>query len=177
MNATQSADRPERTRRRSWLDRPALDWAAVGLIVFFVLQWTPLVSLFTATSQDGQRSAMSSTASVLGTIAGFTVAALFFYSALDNPATRRVRVEWGGHLAGVFLRALAVMFLASVVCGFTAVSVPNRAGAVVFLAAMLAGFAKLARLILVVAALLHGQRHDAQQKPVAAVRTTRRPVA
>lgn len=34
-----------------------------------------------------------------------------------------------------------------------------------FLIAILAGFAKLARLILVVVALLHGQRHDAQQKP------------
>ena len=177
MNATRSADRPERARHRGWLDRPALDWAVVGIIVFVVFRWTPLVGLFTGTSPDGQRSAMCSTASVLGTIAGFSVAALFFYSALDNPATRYVRSEWGGHLAGVFLRALAVMFLASVVCGFTAVSVPNQAGAVVFLAAMLAGFVKLARLILIVAALLQGQRHDAQQKPVATVRTTRRPVA
>jgi len=55
-----------------------------------------------------------------------------------------------------------VMFLASVVCGFTAVSVPNRAGAVVFLVATLVWFVKLARLILIVAALLYGQRHDAQ---------------
>lgn len=175
MNATQAANRPERTRHRGSLDRPALDWVVVGLIVFVVLRWTPLVGLFTSTSQDGQRSAMSSTASVLGTIAGFSVAALFFYSALNNPATRHVRTEWGGHLAGVFLRALAVIFLASVVCGFTVVSVPNPAGAVVFLVATLAGFTKLARLILIVVALLHGQRHNAQQNPVATVRTTRRP--
>lgn len=149
----------------------------MGVIVFVVLRWIPLVRLFTATSQDGQRSAMGSTASALGTIAGFSIAALFFHSSLDNPATRRVRAEWGGRLAGVFLRALAVMFLASMVCGFTVVSVPNRVGAIVFLVAVLAGFTKLARMILIVAALLHGQRHDAQQKPVAAVRTTRRPVA
>jgi hypothetical protein len=176
VNAAQSAERPQRTRRRSWLDRPTLDWVVVGLIVFVVLWWTPLVRLFTATSQDGQRSAMSSTASALGTIAGFSIAALFFYSALDNPATQRVRVEWGGYLAGMFLRALAVMFLASMVCGFTAISVPNHVGAIVFLIAILAGFIKLARIILIVAALLHGQRHDAQHKP-AALRTTRRPTA
>lgn len=106
---------------------------------------------------------------------GFSIAALCFYSALDNPATQRARTEWGGHLAGVFLRALAVMFVASMVCGFTAISVPNRLGAMVFLVAMLTGFTKLGRTILIVAALPHGQRYDAQQKPVA-VRTTRRPM-
>jgi len=176
VNAAQSTDRPQRTRHRSWLDRPILDWLMVGVIAFVVLRWTPLVRLFTATSQDGQRAAMSSTASALGTIAGFSIAALFFYSALDNPATQRMRAEWGGHLAGVFLRALAVMFLASIVCGFTAISVPSRVGAIVFLGAMLTGFTKLGRTILIVAALLHGQSYDAQQRPVA-VRVTRRPMA
>jgi hypothetical protein len=41
------------------------------------------------------------------------------------------------------------MFLAAAVCGFTAVSVPNRAGATGFFVAM-AGFVKLIRLLLIV---------------------------
>jgi len=69
MNAAQSPDRPER-ERRGLLDRPVFDWLLVGVIVFVVLRWTPLVGLFTGTSQDGQRSAMSNIASVLGTITG-----------------------------------------------------------------------------------------------------------
>lgn len=82
------------------------------------------------------------------------------------------------------------MFLASVVCGFTAVSVPNWAGAIVFLIAMLAGFAKLARLFLIVAALVRrlinarsrpSRRHllldrrfrvDGNSPPVACARST-----
>jgi len=79
-------------------------------------------------------------------------------------------------MAGVFLRALVVMFLASVTCGFTVVGVPNSTGAIVFLVATLAGFAKLGRLLLVVAALLHGQRHDARGKPIASLRPARRNV-
>jgi len=173
VNAAQPTDRPQRTRHRSLLDRPILDWVVWGMIAFVLLRWTPLVRLFTGTSQDGQRAAMSSSASALGTIAGFSIAALFFYSALDNPATQRVRAEWGSQLVGMFLRALTVMFLASIVCGFTAVTVPNRIGTAVFLIAMLAGFTKLARTMLIVKALLHGQRYDAQLKPVT-VRMTRR---
>lgn len=69
MNAAQLTDRPQRTRHRSWLDRPILDWVLVSVIAFVLLRWTPIVSLFTTTNQEGQRAAMSSTASALGTIA------------------------------------------------------------------------------------------------------------
>lgn len=86
-------------------------------------------------SQEGQRPAMSSTASVLGTA-----------PALDNPSTRYVRARWVGKDAGVSARPRGdVPQLGHV--RFAAVSVPNPAGAIVFLA----GIAKLGRLILIAA--------------------------
>lgn len=160
------------TTARGPLDRPIFDWLLVGIVVLVVLRFTPLVELFTAADEDGQRSAMSSISSLLANVAAFGVAAVFAYAALDNPTTRKVRARWGGHLSGVFLRGLALMFLTAAVCGICAVTVPHPAGAIVFLIALLIGFAKLLRLLLVVAVLLMGQRSDTkrQLRPVPRVR-------
>ncbi|MGH4011213.1 MAG: hypothetical protein ACRDTH_24150 [Pseudonocardiaceae bacterium] len=150
--------------RRGILDRPILDWLLVAVVAFAMLWFTPVVALFTATNQDGQRSAMSSISSLLANVAAFGVAALFAYSALENPTTRRMRVRWGPHLTGVFIRSLGAMFVAAIISGFAAVSVPNPAGAIVFFVASLAGFMKLMRLLGVVAALLKGQDEDARRE-------------
>ena len=165
-------DTRDDTAARGPLDRPIVDWVLVGIAVLVVLRFTPLVEMFTATDKDGQRSAMSSISSLLANVAAFGVAAVFAYSALDNPTTRKVRARWGGHLSGVFLRGLGLMFVAAAVCGSCAVSVPNAAGAIVFLVALLVGFVKLLRLLLVVAVLLMGQRSDVkrQLRPVPRVR-------
>jgi hypothetical protein len=158
--------------RRGPLDRPILDWVVAAVLVVVVVRWTPLVAMFVATDQGGQRSAMGSTASLLGSIAAFGVAALFAYSALDNPTTRKIRARWGGHLAGTFIRGLGTMFLAAAVAGFCQVSVPNPAGTIVFFSSVTIGTVKLLRVLLVVAALLGGQRQDTSRsmRPVARVR-------
>lgn len=150
--------------RRGVRDRPILDWVLVAVIVVPVLWFTPVVHLFVTTDADGQRSAMGSMSSLLANVAAFGVAALFAYSALSNPTTRRMRARWGPHLTGVFLRSLGVMFLAATVAGFTAVSVPHPAGAIVFFTVTLLGFVKLLRLLLVVGSLLKGQDDDAQRE-------------
>ncbi|MBN9113667.1 MAG: hypothetical protein J0I34_33450 [Pseudonocardia sp.] len=133
------------------------------VIVVLLLWLAPVVSLFTGTDADGQRSAMSSMSSLLANVASFGVAALFAYSALSNPTTRRMRARWGTHLTGVFLRSLGIMFLSATVCGFTAVSVPHKAGAIVFLSAAVIAVVKLVRLLLVVGSLLKGQVDDARR--------------
>lgn len=158
--------------RRGPLDRPILDWLIAALPVFVVVRWTPLISMFAATDHSGQRSAMGTMASLLGGIAAFGVAALFAYSALDNPTTRKIRARWGGHLAGTFIRGLAVMFLAAAVAGFCQVSVPNPAGTIVFFSAVMIGTVKLLRVLAVVAALLSGQKRDTRRsiRPIARVR-------
>lgn len=160
------------TPRRGPLDRPSLDWVIVAVVAFAVVWFTPAVSLFTAADQDGQRSAMSSMSSLLANVAAFGVAALFAYSALANPTTRRMRARWGPHLTGVFLRSLGIMFLAATIAGFTAISVPDPAGAIIFFIATLLGFVKLMRLLLVVGSLLKGQDADArrEERPIPQVR-------
>ncbi|GAA1280929.1 hypothetical protein GCM10009609_51140 [Pseudonocardia aurantiaca] len=152
------------TSRRGPIDRPSLDWVLVAVIAFPVLWWSPVVQLFGATDPDGQRSAMSSTSSLLANVAAFGVAALFAYSALENPTTRRMRARWGPHLTGVFLRSLGVMFLGAIVIGYAAVSVPNPAGTIVFFVVSLLAFVKLLRMLLVVASLLKGQDADARRE-------------
>lgn len=160
------------SRRRGLLDRPILDWGIAAVPVLIVVWRTPLVAMFAATDPGGQRSTMGTIASLLGGIAAFGVAALFAYSALDNPTTRKVRARWGGHLSGVFLRGLAAMFLAAAVAAFCQVSVPNPAGTIVFFSAVTIGTVKLLRVLLVVAALLSGQRQDTRRsmRPIARVR-------
>lgn len=161
----------DKERRRGPLDWPSLDWPVAALTVLVVVKWTPLIDLFVKTDNDGQRSAMSSVSSLLANVAAFGVAALFAFSALSNPTAQKMRARWGGHLAGVFLRALAAMFLAAAVAGVCAVTVPNPAGAIVFLSAIVVGTVKLVRVLLTVASLLHGQREDAREalRPVAEV--------
>lgn len=158
--------------RRGVLDRPILDWLIAAVPVFVVVRYTPLVGLFAATPVDGQRSAIGTMAQLLGGVAAFGVAALFAYSALDNPTTRKIRARWGGHLSGTFLRGLAVMFLSAAVVGFCQVSVPNQIGIIVFFSAATIGTVKLLRMLLVVAALLSGQRQDTRRslRPIARVR-------
>jgi hypothetical protein len=152
------------TSRRGLLDRPSFDWVLVTIVAVPVLWFTPVVRLFVTTDADGQRSAMSSMSSLMANVAAFGVAALFAYSALANPTTRRMRARWGPYLTGVFLRSLGVMFLAATVAGFTAVSVPHPTGAIVFFVASLLGFVKLLRLLLVVGSLLKGQDADARRE-------------
>ena len=149
--------------RRGLLDRPVLDWIIVACTAVLVICLTPVVRLFGATDADGQRSTMSSMSSLLANVAAFGVAALFAYSALENPTTRRMRARWGPHLTGVFLRGLGIMFLCATLAGGAAVSVPNPAGTIVFFVASLLGFVKLLRLLLVVASLLKGQDADARR--------------
>lgn len=160
------------SRSRGPLDRPILDWLIAAVPVYVVVCYTPIVAMFAAADASGQRSAMGTIASLLGGIAAFGVAALFAYSALDNPTTRKVRARWGGHLAGTFLRGLAVMFLAAAVAGFCQVSVPNPAGITVFFSAVMIAAVKLLRVLLIVAALLSGQRQDTRRsmRPIARVR-------
>jgi small-conductance mechanosensitive channel len=156
------------TNRRGLVDRPIVDWVIVAVIVVPLVLFTPLITLFVGTDADGQRGAMSSVSSLLANVAAFGVAALFAYSALENPITRRMRARWGPHLTWVFLRSLGIMFIAAAVTGMTAVSVPSKVGTVVFLTATLVGSVKLLRLLLVVAALLKGQDMDAQRDARAA---------
>lgn len=146
------------------LDRPALDWLVIGTITL-VAAVTPLQRLFTYADIEAQRSTMASVASVLGTVAAFTVAALFFYAGLDNPSTQRVREAWGGYLSRTFLGSLAVIIVAALVCGFTGLAAPSVGATVTFFAAITAALVKLGRLTLVVSALLRGQRHDDSEKP------------
>lgn len=151
------------------VDRPSADWLVIAALTA-AASLSPLERLFTCANVDAQRGTMTSTGAVLGTVAAFTIAALFFYAGLDNPATRRVRDAWGGVLSRTFLGALAVIILGALVCGFTGLAVPSTGATVTFFASVVAAVVKLGRLTLVVAALLRGQRYDGKEKPDLQVR-------
>jgi len=76
------------TRWRKLGERPAVDWLLIFLLAG-AASLSPLRALFTCANADAQRGTMTSTGAVLGTVAAFAIAALFFYAGLDNPATRQ----------------------------------------------------------------------------------------
>jgi small-conductance mechanosensitive channel len=156
-------------RVRRLLDHPLIDWIAIGIIAG-TASASPLVGWFKSVDVVAQRQTMGNTCVVLGVLAAFSTAALFFYAGLDNPSTRRVRERWSGRLAGTFLRALSVIVVSTLVCGFTGLGSPSTGATVVFFIAIIVSVVKLGRLLLVVSALLHGQDYDARLLPELRVR-------
>lgn len=153
------------------LDRPSLDWLLIASAALLV-GLSPAVDWFSRADLVAQRDTMENTCSVLGTIAAFSMAALFFYAGLDNPTTRRVRARWAGRMSGVFLRALAVIVLGAFVSAFAGLGAPQPAATIVFFTALITSIVKVGRLMLVVTGLLRGQDHDVREKPKIKVRDT-----
>ncbi|SDK48534.1 hypothetical protein SAMN04487820_108205 [Actinopolyspora mzabensis] len=68
-------------------------------------------------------------------------------------------------MAGVFLRALLLMFLGSLVCTFTGLGVPTKSATLIFFAALTVSLIKMTRLTLVVFLLMRGQSYDDEELP------------
>lgn len=126
----------------------------------------------TAADCSAQRSLMTTVAGILGTVASFTIAAMFFYAGADSPSVRAVRTRWGGWFSGAFLRALATLLTGAFVNAFASLGVPSSAATIVFFSAVCVSLAKLGRILLIVAALLVGQQADEQELPSLERRTT-----
>jgi hypothetical protein len=158
--------------RRSWYERPLLDWLVAGLITV-VLALTPVQRLMTDADHTAQRAVMGNVASILGVVASFTIAALFFYAGADNPSARAVRARWGTWFAGAFLRSLGVVLIGAFGCAFTQLGVPGTGATVVFLAFSSLAVVKLGRIVLLVGALLVAEQADSAELPPLETRVQR----
>lgn len=151
-------------RRRSWYERPSLDWLVAGTITT-ALALTPVQRLMTNADCTAQRAVMGNVASILGVIASFTIAAMFFYAGADNPSARAVRARWGTWFAGAFLRSLGVVLVGAFGCAFSQLGVPGTGATVVFLAFLSLAVVKLGRIVLLVGALLIAEQADSVESP------------